>query len=175
MRCAFNSDVRRFFRATLVPLAMVTASALFPVATGTAAEGSRARLSGIYMSEPCDSHRHGSDTTELALSVRISPEAMELHVGPDGTTRIIEMEPTGGLSRGITHYRYVGMGKWEGNTLVVETRGPVSPMWYLDAPVSALRETFSFADDVLTYEAWPTLRKVPNSRPIVSVALGKCE
>jgi len=171
--CALHGDVRRCFRGALVPVAMVTASAFFPVATG-AAEGSRARLSGIYMSEPCDAHRHGSDTTEQALGVRISPVAIELYA-PDGTTRIIEMEPTGDPSRGITHYRYIGMGKWEENTLVVETRGPVSPLWYFEAPVSALRETFTFTDDSLTYEAWPTLRKVPHSRPIIQAVLNKCE
>src|SRR5262245_10271212 len=171
--CVLRGDVRRFFRAALAPVAMVSASAFFPFTTG-AAEDPRARLSGMYMSMSCDAHRHGFDRTELALGVRISPDAMELSE-PNGTTRIVEIAPTGDPSRGITHYRHVGMGKWEQNTLVVDTRGPVLALWYFEAPLSALRETFTFTDDSLTYEAWPTLRNVPYSRPIMQAVLNKCE
>jgi len=179
---ALHRDVGRYIRISLVALVSVIVGLCVPVGTRAEPETPKRFFNGKYSAaqpQLCDdeSHSHGSfyPSEPGLLHVNVSPQWVELHVAPPGFTRIIEMEPTGHPSRGITHYQYAGMGKWEENTLVVETKGPATPLWYVDAPVSALLETFSFQGHTLTYEAWSSLRKTPRGRPLVSVALSRCD
>jgi hypothetical protein len=159
----------------------MVAGVLLNITTYASPEGFRTSLTGSYTSadpsEPCASetrYDNASGPQDRALHVTVSPESVVLRVAPMPTTRIIHVQSPEHPSRGAAHYMYAGLGRWEGRTLIVDTKGPAIPLWNVDPPVRALREVFSFSDRTLIYRAWASLRNTPSAPPIVEATLRRC-